>query len=151
VKRQVFNEIQCVLGLILLAFVISATGCTVQLIAPYDQKIDDGVTNLQKTTSEFLTKIERQNGSKTDDYKNHVNFYDNTKVVLSGIKVRASAIATNSQTIGQLDNLQKLFNNLEEFHKTTGISVVVAIEQQSTFDQAFRAILTLEEAKKGLK
>ena len=43
---------------------MGALGCgSVTVIAPYDQKIDDGVTNLQKSTAEFFTKIERQGGS----------------------------------------------------------------------------------------
>ena len=53
--------------LLAVAFLLSvgALGCgPVTLIAPYDQRIDEGVTNLQKSTAEFFTKIERQGGSK---------------------------------------------------------------------------------------
>ena len=65
--------------LLAVAFLLSmgALGCgSVTVIAPYDQKIDDGVTNLQKSTAEFFTKIERQGGSNREDYKNHTKFYD---------------------------------------------------------------------------
>ena len=77
------REFAATLLAVALLLLIGAFGCgPVTLIAPYDQKIDDGVTNLQKSTAEFFTKIERQGGSKPEDYKNYTKFYDDAKVTL---------------------------------------------------------------------
>ena len=46
---------QFILSLVLVA----AIGCSIRLIAEYDKKIDDGVTELQKKTEAFLIKMER--------------------------------------------------------------------------------------------
>src|SRR5262245_63401043 len=105
--------------LLAVAFFLSmgALGCgPVTLIAPYDQKIDDGVTNLQKSTAEFFTKIERQGGSKPEDYNNYTKFYDGAKVTLSGLSVRASAFTNNKLTTEQLAVLSEQFRDLEQTH-----------------------------------
>ena len=88
-KQRRFKEHQFVIIAISFFLVIGMIGCSIQLIAPYDQKIDDGITNLQKMTAEFLTKIDRQGGSTPEDYKNHTKFYDDARVALSSILVRA--------------------------------------------------------------
>jgi len=129
---------------------IGAFGCgPVTLIAPYDQKIDDGVTNLQKSTAEFFTKIERQGGSKPEDYKNYTKFYDDAKVTLSGLSVRASAFTNNKLTTEQLVVLSEQFRDLEQTHMKIGISSAAVPEYENAFNRTFIAILTLEIAKKG--
>jgi hypothetical protein len=80
-KPQRFKEFHISIIAVSFVLAIGIFGCSsIQLIAPYDQKIDDSVTNLQKMTAEFLTKIERQGGSKPDDYKNHAKFYDDARI-----------------------------------------------------------------------
>jgi hypothetical protein len=135
-----------------LVLALGMLGCSaIQFIAPYDQKIDDGVTNLQKMTAEFLTKIERQGGSTPDDYTNHAKFYDDATVVLSGIHVRASAIPHNAITTQQLELLRTQFQNLEEDHQKIGIEQGGVPLLESAFNRTFRAILELEIAKKEPK
>ena len=125
-------------------------GCgPVTLIAPYYQKIDDGVTNLQKSTAEFFTKIERQGGSNREDYKNHTKFYDDAKVTLSGLSVRANAFTNNNLTTAQLVVLNEQFSDLEQTHMKIGISKEAVPEYEKAFNRTFTAILTLEIAKKG--
>src|SRR4029077_16767973 len=80
------REFAATLLTVALLLLIGAFGCgPVTLIEPYDQKIDDVVTNLQKSTAEFFTKMERQGGSKPEDYKNYTKCYDDAKVTLSGL------------------------------------------------------------------
>jgi hypothetical protein len=119
------------------------------LIAPYDQKIDDGITNLQKATADFFTTIERQGGSKPQDYKDHAKFYDGTKVTLSGLIVRANAIGQNTLTAKELDNLSKQYQGLEVQDKTFGIKQAEIPQLESAYNRAFTALLTLEVAKKS--
>ena len=50
------REFAATLLAVALLLLTGAFGCgPVTLIAPYDQKIDDGVTDLQKSTAEFFT------------------------------------------------------------------------------------------------
>lgn len=135
-----------------LLLMIGAAGCApIQLIAPYDQKTDEGVTDLQKMTAQFFTRIERQGGSSADDYKNQTKFYDDARVMLSGIFVRAEALPKNTLTVQQIEILQQQFQKLEQDHKTMGISQAMVPQLEKAFNRTFTAILTLEVAKKEPK
>ncbi len=137
---------------VLLLVLVGLMGCgSIRLIAPYDQKTDDAVTNLQKSTAEFFTRIERQGGSSAQDYKNQTKFYDDARVALSGILVRARALSRNEQTVKQLEILQQQYQQLEEQHKTIGISQAVIPQLESAFNRTFTAILTLEVGKREAK
>lgn len=144
------REFAATLLAVALLLLTGAFGCgPVTLIAPYDQKIDDGVTNLQKSTAEFFTKIERQGGSNREDYKNHTKFYDDAKVTLSGLSVRANAFTNNNLTTAQLVVLNEQFSDLEQTHMKIGISKEAVPEYEKALNRTFTAILTLEIAKKG--
>lgn len=137
---------------VLLVLVMSMTGCgSIRLIAPYDQKIDDGVTDLQKETAKFLTGIERQGGSTPTDYKNHTKFYDDCKVSLSVLIVRAGALTDNSLTVKQLGILRQQFQDLEASDQKMGIPQAAVPDYEKAFNRTFKAILTLEVAKKEPK
>jgi hypothetical protein len=131
--------------------VLTIASCVhVQLIAPYDERIEKGVTELQKDTTEFFVKIERNGGSDKVDYKNHTKFYDDSKVSTKGLLIRAEATAQNEKTQGQIILLMEKYKSLEEQHKTVGLTLHTILSLESSFDQIFRAILTLEVAKKEL-
>jgi hypothetical protein len=150
--NRMYRPKEFAVTLLAVAFLLSvgALGCgSVTLIAPYDQRIDDGVTNLQKSTAEFFTKIERQGGSNREDYKNYTKFYDDAKVTLSGLSVRASAFANNNLTTEQLVVLSEQFRDLEQTHMKIGVSREAVPEYEKAFNRTFTAILTLEIAKKG--
>jgi prefoldin subunit 5 len=128
---------------------IGFLGCaSIQMIGQYDQKIDDGITNLQKATADFFTTIERQGGSKPEDYKTHAKFYDNTKVALSGLIVRANAVSLNKLTAKELDNLSKQYQALEMQDQKFGIKQAEIPQLESAYNRAFTALFTLEVAKK---
>ena len=141
----------CIIALcLILSFGIF--GCSsIQLIAPYDQKTDAGVTDLQKKTAEFFTQIERKGGSKPGDYKNHTQFYDDVKVSLSSLVVRSSAISLNTQTTKELDILTQQYQQLEQDDKKQGIPQAAVPQYEAAFNRTFTAILTLEVAKKAPK
>lgn len=133
-------------------FVLILAACApIQLIAPYDERIDNGVTELQKSTTTFFVKIERQKGSDKNDYQNHVKFYDESKVSTKSLLIRAGATAQNEKTEGQIDLLMQKYNKLEEQHKKFGLKIDTIPTLESSFNQIFRSILTLEVAKKELK
>ena len=133
-------------------FVLILAACgPIQLIAPYDERIDNGVTELQKSTTTFFVQIERQKGSDKNDYQNHVKFYDESKVSTKSLLIRAGATAQNEKTEGQIDLLMQKYNKLEEQHKKFGLKIDTIPTLESSFNQIFRSILTLEVAKKELK
>ena len=151
-KRHRFKQDQCFIIAISLILTISVFGCSsIQWIAPYDHKIDESVTNLQKMTAQFFTKIERHGGSEPEDYKNQTTFYDDARVALSGILVRAGAVSNNRLTLEQLEILHKQFRKLEEDHQKSGIPKAAVPQLEEAFNRTFRAILTLEVAKKEPK
>ncbi|MCG6537551.1 MAG: hypothetical protein L7F78_23260 [Syntrophales bacterium LBB04] len=147
---QRFKRIRGPVAAVWLFLLVGLLGCgSIQLIAPYDQKIDEGVTNLQKMTAQYLTHIERQGGSSAQDYKNQTKFYDDAKVMLSGILVRAQALTDNAKTVQQLEVLDQQFQKLEQDHKTIGISQAAVPQLEKALNRTFTAILTLEVAKKN--
>ena len=124
---------------------MACDGCTsVQLVADYNKKIDDGVTELQKQTDTFLVKLERH----PEPYSKHTAFYDDAKVQLSLLKTRADAIALNSLTSRQIDELQESFTELETNDKQGNLPTATIPTVQDALDRQFTAILKLEEAKK---
>lgn len=135
------------LCLCLLIIGLAVSECTVRLIADYDQKIDDGVTRLQKKTEAFLIKLERTCQTPEGAYSQHVSFYDDAKVELSALQVRADAIALNELTSKQLKLLQDSFKKMEEQHKK-GFTPIVVIKTRNLLNSHFTAILKLEVAKK---
>jgi hypothetical protein len=135
----------------LILLLLAVVSCVhVQLIAPYDERIEKGVTELQKNTTEFFVKIERKGGSNKNDYNNYIKFYDDSKVSTKSLLIRAGAIAQNEKTEQQIKLLMDKYKSLEEQHKTIGLTPYIIPPLESSFDQIFRAILTLEVAKKEL-
>jgi hypothetical protein len=133
---------QFILSLVLLA----AIGCSIRLIAEYDKKIDDGVTELQKKTEAFLIKMERIAETPEGAYTKRIGFYDKVKVDLSLLKVRADAIALNDLTSKQIGLLQDSFKSLEEQHKK-GLKAVMIESIRQSLNTQFTAILKLEVSK----
>ena len=134
--------------LALLAGALTLASCTtVHLIAEYDKKLDDGLMALQRKTETFLVKLERGVETPESAYSRHQDFYDEVKVDLSALKVRADALAANALTAGQIELLQDSFQKLEEQHQR-GIKRAMIESLRRSFNSQFTAILKLEIAKK---
>jgi hypothetical protein len=135
------------LCLCMLIIGLTVSGCAIRLIADYDQKIDDGVTALQKKTEAFLIKLERTCQNQEGEYSKHISFYDEAKVELSALQVRADAVALNELTSVELKDLQDSFEKMEEQHKL-GFTPIVVAETRKILNSHFTAILMLEVRKK---
>jgi len=132
----------------LLIIGLAVSGCmSVRLIADYDQKIDEGVTALQKKTEGFLVKLERTCKTTAGAYAQHVSFYDDAKVDLSALQVRADALALNKLTAEQLKLLRDSFGRMEAQHQQ-GFTPIVVTKTRELLNTHFTAILKLEVAKK---
>jgi hypothetical protein len=129
---------------------LALAGCvSVHLIADYDAKLDAGVTELQRKTETFLVKLERAGPKPEGRYEANIAFYDEVKVDLSALQVRADSVALNKQTSEQLSLLRDSFNQMEKIHSEKGtLSPLVIAETRKQLNHQFTAILTLEVAKK---
>ena len=134
--------------LIVLFCVLTLTGCSVKLISSYDERTDQNVTALQKKVATFFVKVGSQVGLPECKYDNHVNFYQETKVDISAIEMRARAIPKNEITIEQVQLLKSSLNSLEQLHQLDCFTENQVINLQSNFDTHLTAILKLELAKK---
>jgi len=137
------------LQFILIAFLaIMIGGCaTIKLVADYDEKIDTGVTELHKQLEEFLVKLKSKTGTPEGSYEANKKFYDDVKVTISSLRVRADATQRNSLTVKMFDKLLNNINRLESDHKE-GITKDEIPLYRGGFNSQFTAILTFELAKK---
>lgn len=123
-------------------------GCTnIRLVGDYDKAIDDGVTALQKKTETHLIKITAVSGSKTAPYKGTEGFYQDARIEVSSLRVRADSTTRNSLTVRMLDKLQNNLDRLERMHKE-GLTVAEIPVLRGALNSQFTAILTFELAKR---
>ncbi len=128
--------------------ILLLTQCTVKLIADYDEVTDKAVTALQRKVNGFLVGLERLIGTPEAAYEKHTKFYDEVRVDIDAIRVRAGARLKNEITVKQLNLVRESMNQLEELHKL-GFSKVEQVEVvRKGLDIHFTAILKLELAKK---
>jgi hypothetical protein len=127
------------------------SGC-VTLMAPYDEKIDDMATGLQREVSAEIEAL--RDADKPDClYPNHAGFYRQARVDVRALSVRAAAHELNAQTIAQIEDLSGALNDLEALHKiATQANRCMRSDEFSDinrgFDQITGAIIKLELAKK---
>lgn len=133
-----------------ISFLMSCS--SVKLISDYDEVTDRTVTQLQRDVATYFVTLERKIGTNEADYINYVSFFDNAKVDLNTLQIRANAIEKNEIVQKQLVELKKMIVNLEALHKT-GITSAEMIEPlQQPFNSAFTAIIKLQMAlKRGQK
>jgi len=127
---------------------IALSGCAIRLVADYDEHVDKATTEIQRKVETFLTRLERLVGTPAADYSQHVALYDDVRVDLSALKVRASAIPKNRITVEQIDLLSDSWSKLEQLHKIGFKSREEIAPLRRNFNQAIAQILTLELAKR---
>ena len=129
-----------------LAFVLSA--CSVTLISNYDEQIDRAATALQKQMDAHLTKLEAASGPVAT-FDSNKQFYQDYLVDVRAVELRASAHPENRQSLGQY---RLMLDNLEDLRSTHETAVTLSVAYIGTvrelFNQGWRAIITLEVAKK---
>jgi len=128
--------------------VLTQMGCTVKLISSYDDKTDEAVTDLHKKVETFFITLESQEGLPECRYENYTEFYQDAKVSVSTIEVRARAIPDNDITIQQIVLLKKNIDLLEQLHKLGCLTKEQIEPLRISFNTSFTAILKLELAKK---
>ena len=134
--------------LISLAFAFVLSGCSIQLVSKYDENTDKAVTKLQKDFESFFVTVDSQAGLPECKYDNHKKFYQNSKVAISAIDVRARALAKNEITVEQVGLLKDSLGSLEKLHKLGCFTNSQVENLRGSFNSSITAILKLELAKK---
>ena len=129
---------------------LALAGCTVKLVGDYDEHLDKGVSQLQKDVETFLVKLESSADrpeDKVESYDKNKKVYDDFRVAVSVLRVRADSVERGGFTVGMLDKLSKNLAGLEELHRE-GLAKAEIKVIRGTLNAQFRAILTFELAKK---
>lgn len=91
-------------GLVLFFLVVLAAGCTLTLISPYDEQIDQSATALQQKMDRFLSGLV---AAPQPSYKQSAAFYDDYMVDLRSLLLRAQCHPKNTITERQIDLMMK--------------------------------------------
>ena len=133
--------------IIIIVNVLLLSSCSLVSVSPYDSSADKAITKLHKQTAEFFAEF-----TKADElgcgYSHHLPFYQNSKVSISSLLVRARAMADNHITVSQLELLSSSYANLAQLHQLGCFTLAQVNELWVSFDASFSAILKLELAKK---
>lgn len=133
---------------VVLALLWLSAGCTVQLVAAYDQQTDQAVSALQRKLETLFVDLEDKAGTPAADFAHYAERYKELRVDLSALDTRVQALPDNAQTIEQVGLLRDSLGKLEEIHRI-GIGDVALIQPlRSQFESAFVSILKLEMAKR---
>lgn len=134
----------------LIAFALA--GCsTIKLVGDYDEQIDKGVTQLQKDVETFLVVLEasaEKPSDKVENYEKNKKFYDDCKITLSSLRVRADSTERNSITVRMPDRVSNNISRLEGMHREGLAKAEIDQSIRGALNSQFTAILTFELAKK---
>ena len=126
-------------------FALLMSACSMVQTSLYDSSTDKSLIRLHKQTAQFFIVA---SGPAHCGYDDHLEFYHKSRVALSGLQVRASAMAENNGTVSQLNLLSSSYENLAKLHQLGCFSPAQVNELWVSFDVSFSAILKLELAKK---
>jgi PBP1b-binding outer membrane lipoprotein LpoB len=142
------SRLHSTLGVGILALALVTSGCSIKLISSYDETTDKTVTALQKKTEAHLVSLEAVDGLPECKYEKYKQFYEEAKVDVSAISVRAAAIPNNEITTEQTALLSNSLDRLENLHKIACLSKDEIKPLRIGFNSGFTAILKLELAKR---
>lgn len=135
------RKVPFLLGMLLLLI----TSCSsIRLISDYDEITDKAVTALQEKVSRFFVKVDSQIGTDSAKYEYHKAFYQDVKVDLNTLKIRADAIDKNTIVQNQIAELTTMTDKLEQLHKIGFATVDQLKPLRQPFNSAFTAIIKLQ-------
>lgn len=149
------------------SLVVSFLGCSIKLIAPYDETTEKEASRLQKQIDGFITQLIFEGGSAQDDSSRQValNYgkfrkeYEKIGVDLRSLKIRTEAISLNEHTTNQVKYIIENFEILEARHKKYSNNGTIdgrKISMSNSYlrnardiiNDQFKSVLSLEIAKK---
>src|ERR1700733_1587053 len=93
--------------LLVLAGVLSTSGCAIRLISDYDNVLDQDVTALQQSTETFLNQLDTQVGTPAAVYSANSDFYVKANASLRTMSTRAASQPKSKIIVGEIGALQK--------------------------------------------
>jgi hypothetical protein len=132
----------------LLVTLLMLSACSIRLISAYDETTDKAVTALQNKTETHFVALESLEGRPGCEYEKSKVFYDQAKVDISAIEVRAAAIPKNEITTLQAQLLAQNLEALRKLHKISCLSVWQIDPLRIQFNSSYTAILKEELAKR---
>ncbi|MCI5159655.1 MAG: hypothetical protein D3906_14755, partial [Candidatus Electrothrix sp. AUS1_2] len=108
------------LTVLLISFALGGCASPVKLVGDYDEQLDKGVSQLQKDVETFLVKLEssaEKPADKVESYDTNKKVYDDFRVAVSVLRLRADSMERDSFTVRMLDKLYKNLTELEDMHR----------------------------------
>jgi hypothetical protein len=146
--RCVRKQFRSSLHLFVLTSLLVTAGCTIKLVADYDETTDQGVTALQRDLDRFLLELQRNIDSESVEYARHTDFYASILTDVGVLRVRAAARPKNEITVQQFTLLEENIKNLETLHRIGFQDPEELDPLISAFHVSVTAILKLELAKR---
>jgi hypothetical protein len=119
----------------------------VTFVSPYDEATDKGATAIHGQVDALLTQLDRD---PVPAYGSLKPSYDAIHADISSLRLRNEARPKNELTVKQIDALESNVSAVEEQHRTGALNQAMVAPARDILNQTFRAILTLELAKKEL-
>lgn len=134
------------------ALLCAFAGCApIRLIADHDEQVVQMASEIHWKIEAQLVFLERHIDAEAGKYEYSTDFYDEIRVDLRSLRVRAAAQPKNEIAVQQVDLLLQNVALMEQMHQQ-GISANDLAPLRSAFETAVTAILKLELAKKrGVK
>jgi hypothetical protein len=129
----------------------ASSACAVRMMSEYDEITDRSATELQKKVEGFVTRMMAASGTPAGEYARNEAVYDELMIDARSLKMRASALPRNSQTVQHVDAIEQNLVTLRNLHRlggTNGLRPAVAQPALAALNQQFQALITLEIAKR---
>ncbi len=141
------DRLRTLLVVLIVHGAILASGCTpMRFTSEYDEETDRRVTELHHTLEAVLTAIEEELAVPETEAL-FPEAFPHVLIELRSLKLRASARPMNELQVAQFDQLEAQLNVFAKAFAEGLHPSEVAIFRRG-FEQTFRAILTLEFARK---
>jgi len=121
--------------------------CTVTFISPYDETLDQLITELHEDVLTFLNGLEQSPAEHT--FQASQDFYNRVLARLEAMQTRAEAIPKNELTVEQLALLRDNIENLRKLHELGFSDTERELEPvRRALNTQFLAVIKLNRAKK---
>lgn len=89
VRKLLFLVTLCVLA-----------GCTIQLVPPYDQVVDDGLVSFNQAFLQFMATIKEEVPGESGSYANNTSFYNTQQAKIGTLVQRSQAVDPKGSCLG---------------------------------------------------
>lgn len=135
--------------LLVVTLQLALGGCTLRLVADYDEQIDRAATSLQQEMDGHLTKLEELGGQPGAAFAANQEFYRDYAVRLRSVRIRAEAYQRNEITTQQLDRVAASLQELRDQHERGDtLSRDFIVTARELFNTSWGAVIEWEIAKK---